>query len=813
MRARDAGSGFGRIVLGLVFASLSAIDGVEAQTPGSGGQSGLETTLEADLLAELPTSENLFHLLDTTQPTLVADRFYGGGLYTGQSGRVGGFLASWTQTLFRVGDVDLTDPTGSGAPIVSPDLFLWNGTTIATGTPAADVNATGLSIGLEPRRPSPSWSRAIQATTSHFGSSAGGDAPAIARLDGWDRVAALASGPLIPSRLGLVLAGSWTRGSQFERAESAPVSAQVLTGFAHLVFTPTASDDIRTVGWVERARTPSALRLPFAQPDAATTATSMHMQSTWRHDDENALPWRAFAGYSWRERVPGVDRQATIPVFERLSDGPMSQLASMADETVHQWSLGLRVGAPSPGATSRQRLEAGVDVSGNGARSSSFFSGVAGELVDGRPARVWRFARFGVESFRHQLGFAAYVRDRIAVTPRLAVDAAVRYDATSGSAHGAAQGIDWKSILPRAGLLLTISEKWEATFIGGYARSAYRLPLDLLAFGDPIAPSADVFRWNAFTGTPADVTTVGPLVARAGPGTNGDPGFVTIDPGLKRPQAEEIIAGVEVAPAAGVRVLLAGVARREWDFVGLLNVGTPAYTVSGVLDPGADVGSIDDDRFVPVYNRLIESFGYDRFLLTTGPQSEATFNGIELRASVTKDTFLLYLGATMGRAVASAANRGVGPIENDQSLVGELTSDPNAATFARGRTFTDRAYTAKMIAVYRLPKSTTIGLVARYQDGQPFARLLVVPGLNQGVEAVRAFANGDSRFKFTGTLDARLQKGFQLGRGSVAVVLDAYNLLGLSYSVEEDTTAPPDVRITTAVQPPLTLHAGLRVTF
>ena len=256
-----------------------------------------------------------------------------------------------------------------------------------------------------------------------------------------------------------------------------------------------------------------------------------------------------------------------------------------------------------------------------------------------------------------------------------------------------------------------------------------------------------------------------------------------------------------------------GVARREWDFAGLVNSGSPAYAVSGVLDPGANLGAIEDDRLVPVYNRLVESFGHDRYLLTTGPQGEATFNGVELTAEMTRRRFLLLLGATAGRAVASAANRGFGPIENDQSLVGELTADPNAGTFARGRTFNDRAYTAKVTAVYRFQRATTLGVIARYQDGQPFARLLVAPGLNQGTEAVRAFANGDSRFTFIGTFDARLQKGLTVGPRSVAVVLDAYNLLGLSSSVEEVTTAPPDVRITTAVQPPRIVHVGLRVTF
>ena len=117
------------------------------------------------------------------------------------------------------------------------------------------------------------------------------------------------------------------------------------------------------------------------------------------------------------------------------------------------------------------------------------------------------------------------------------------------------------------------------------------------------------------------------------------------------------------------------------------------------------------------------------------------------------------------------------------------------------------------MGVFRLPAETTLGAVARYQDGQPFARLLVFPSLNQGAEAIRAFANGDSRLTYVGTLDVRLQKRVRMGGRSLDVILDAYNVTNLANSVEEHTTEAPDVRLTTAVQPPRTIQLGFRVTF
>jgi hypothetical protein len=336
----------------------------------------------------------------------------------------------------------------------------------------------------------------------------------------------------------------------------------------------------------------------------------------------------------------------------------------------------------------------------------------------------------------------------------------------------------------------------------------------VLSVGDPAAPVADVCRWS---GAPPNGSCGAgdAVVARVGPGSGGSPTFSRIDPDVAQPTSDEIVAGIEMRPAADIRLRLTGTARRESNLLSLRNVGAPAssYASFVVPDPGGDVLDPSDDRNVIVYDRLPATFGLDRYLLTNTTDDPATFEGLELAAEVVKRRIVLVFGATAGIAQVSAASRGIGPAENDQGILGELEANPNAGTFARGRPFTDRAYTIKVAGVYRFPYEVTLGAVARYQDGQPFARMLVFPALNQGAEAVRAFANGDSRFRFTGTLDVRLQKRFGTDARNVSLLLDAYNVLGLDYDVEELLTQPPDVRIPTAVQPPPAIHLGLRVGF
>jgi hypothetical protein len=146
-------------------------------------------------------------------------------------------------------------------------------------------------------------------------------------------------------------------------------------------------------------------------------------------------------------------------------------------------------------------------------------------------------------------------------------------------------------------------------------------------------------------------------------------------------------------------------------------------------------------------------------------------------------------------------------------VVSDLFVTPNGTSQERGRLFNDRAFTIKLSGVYRLPGDFRIGAIARYQDGQPFSRMLVLENLGQGAEAVRAFAAGDSRFRFIGTLDTRLQKGFTVGKHRLEAIVDAYNLLGLTYDVEERAAAAPDDRTPIAIQPSRTFHLGVRMTF
>jgi hypothetical protein len=426
---------------------------------------------------------------------------------------------------------------------------------------------------------------------------------------------------------------------------------------------------------------------------------------------------------------------------------------------------------------------------------------------------VWSYGYAGPVSRWHETAVAAFAADRIDAR-RLTAEAGVRVDTVSGYAIGAPEGITWHSFSPR------LAARWtpfgeRLAIIGGYGRYHYQLPLSYFAFGDPAGPQGSAYRWTDPNGDRIFQTAErGALVSRLGPGSSD--GRAMIDPGLRRPGAHEYVIGTEVLVNPTLIVRFVGIARREDHLVAAPDVGAPAsdYNVSYVSDPGLDFGQTYDDQQLPIYNRQPSSFGQDRYVLSNPGNLTAGYEGFDLTVEkrITGRWQLLF-GAAACRSRGSAGNRGFQSFENDQGVIGEFLTDPNATRVAEGRLFFERGYTIKTSTIYRGPRDIRFAVAARYQDGQHFARMLIVPGLNQGTEAIQALPNGKTRYTFAMTIDARVEKGFRVGRYRLGGVLEAFNLLNTRNEVEEDVISGPAFRTPTAWQPAPVVRVGLKVGF
>lgn len=785
----------------LILALLSAP--AFAQTPASSQtRPVVGTELPADLLADLPVADSVYAAIETTQSEVISDRFNSGGLNVGGDARLAGFLGSWSQTLFRVGDIDVSDPAGSGAALFAPNASMWNRVVVDTGVMPAAINTPGLAVSLEPRRGGQTWERVFFVSGTGGGLTA--DAPAgqpipIARLNNYAGGTARISGPL-SDRASLAAGLSVARGSRFDREQLPGSSANEATGFANLVFASTPDRDLRALAVVQHTSRP--FEAWHAYQDAASTTgnTALHLQASLDSHPAAGAQWRAFAGFTGRLRSNDLASRSLL--IERLVDGPVPQAVdAAADTTASRLSIGARL-APAMSTTSRHRLDYGVDLGSATTSTSDTFAGTVNELIDGKPARIWTYAASGNDSRRRTTTMSGFAHDVWTLSSAATVDASLRAEFIHGNAQGAATSVNWISLLPRASLRYALSERRALIF--GYARSGNTLTHNWLAYGDPAASTATV----------ASAAAPGVVVSRVGPGTGGRSGFSGIDSNLTRPTTDELIIGLEKRRSDTTRYTLTGIARWEKNMLGVTPTWTTApYTPVSVSDAGKDYGNPSDDRALLGYNRLVSSFGTDGYLVSNPQQKAARAFALRMSWEYANDRLFTLFGATASAGQVAGGNRGYGPLENDQDQPGELFTNPNANSYAYGRVFSDRAFTIKWTTRYRLPRDITVGAIARYQDGQPFSRMVIYPNLNQGTEAVQAYPNGGSRFTFTGTLDLRIQKRLTLGSKHADLVFDAYNLFTRANEVEEYVVSAAAFRTPTAIEPPHSIHLGLRVAF
>jgi hypothetical protein len=809
-------SGMGKFYLAIVCCLVPVT--ATAQTPlPFQDRPPLGAEITVGPIGDLPSSANFFALLDTIVPDVIADRIEAGGTAAGAPSRVGAHGSTWTQTTYRVGDADITSPTTTGLPLLMPGVDAWQHVEIASGIMPIDLNAPGMAVTLLPKRAADTWARELELGGSAPGMNAGSssdDPPAIQRVNSWAHANVFMSGPVIdatPSRLGALVAIAVNQSTYYERNRTDALRATLASAFVNLTSARDGGDELRLIGWVQHARDAAPHYVPFRQPEAGQGLTALHTQLAWQRPfAQTDGGVRAFAAFSIGHRSTDLVAPDAV-VAERLQDGPMPSLLDPGVGTDRSWSLGARLNRAV--RQSRHRLAFGADVAGAATTTQSAFDTLRVlELLNGSPARVWDFTDPSALSRWREYAFSVFAGDTFIVSPRFTVDGGVRFETVDGSAASHPGTVSWRNLLPRAGFHVGLFDTWKIAGFGQYARYAYRLPLTDLAYGDPTAATANIYRAAPDATAPI---IQGPIVQRLGPGSNGDPTFSSIAPDLKRPHMDEAVLGFEARPSSSLFFRIAAIGRREHDIVNVVDVGVPesTYTVINVPDPGIDVVGSGDDQILQFYNRSPATFGADQYVLANPPDDEASYVGADIFTQLRTGRTFLLLGATAGRSEGIAANRGFGPLENDTSVAGEVYVNPNARGHAQGRVFTERGYTIKLGLTRQFDRDLLLGVTARYQDGQHFARLVIMDDLNQGPEAVRAFRNGRTRFSFTSTLDLRLQKGFTVGGHRIVGIVETYNTLNEYFEYEEDTVTGPTSRQRTAIQPPFAMHVGVRIPF
>ena len=152
---------------------------------------------------------------------------------------------------------------------------------------------------------------------------------------------------------------------------------------------------------------------------------------------------------------------------------------------------------------------------------------------------------------------------------------------------------------------------------------------------------------------------------------------------------------------------------------------------------------------LPIYDRRPESFGRDAYLLTNTAAVPSRYQGFEvtLGRDAGDHWFFRFGSRDAYLSEGVGANRGCRGNRTIRAALVKCSLTPNAATNARYRVFYNRACMMKVLGVYKGPGPLSASFVARYQDGQPFARVVVAEGLTQGAEIVQAYPRGGQRLR------------------------------------------------------------------
>ena len=787
-------------------------------TVGGTHRSAYGTRFDQAALDLLPRSGSIYGLIERSDPLVVTELIEGGGTYLDPQ-RLGASGASWTQTSFRLGDADVTDPDRTGFAMFYPNIDTLRAVSVTTAGVPPDGYGAGTSVMLVPRMPASTWQRTIQFDGSPAAFQSVNPlpgAPSVARLRSGSDVSFVVTGPL-SERMGLLLAGGLARATRVERDREVPMDSGARTLTAHLTYRATPRDDVRLFAQADGLSLPAAGRAALVNAALEQTSRSALLSTTWDRTARAGLAWSANATYAAVTSNVALAGTPVLATMERLRDGPVGELAASTSGRRDRLSFSWR---GDRGAMTwlgrRHHPQFGASLLWTGVRRDAPGASLIGELVDGEPARAWQYSTDGAASRAGGRELAAWFTNDMPVTSRFDLNFGLRATTTAASRADDSGGITWRTLSPNISGTWRVLPDDRLTFLLGVAQYAPRLPLNYLSFGDPHALTGTVHLWNDLNHDRTLQTgEVGTLVAAVGPCcANGQLNTIAAD--LREPRTTEIRASLQARLSEHLVLRLGGTDRRTSWLIQPVNSVKPIgnFSMTHVEDSGLNLLNPDDDQVLGIFSRLPASFGADSYELQNVEGNSARDHGLDLVLErAFQGRWGMLIGATAHRSDGTGGNRGFRPDENDQGVLGEVFSQPNAATWGTGRLFFERGYVVKWSAMYQLPYGLRGGTAARYQDGQHFTRVVIARDVAQGVDFIPALPRGLTRFTYVFTLDTRLEKQIRLGGGNASVILQVFNLLNTNNEVEEDEVTGPAFRAPTAVQPPRAVRLGFRFTF
>jgi outer membrane receptor protein involved in Fe transport len=412
-------------------------------------------------------------------------------------------------------------------------------------------------------------------------------------------------------------------------------------------------------------------------------------------------------------------------------------------------------------------------------------------------------------------GWSAFLQDSWRITPRLTVNAGVRYD-TEQIKNGQDRTVidlkdEWQ---PRLGIVYDWKGDGSTKLYASAGRFYYAIPNDLnvRVYGSQFTR----ITWN-YSGPNSfneEPPAGGYDISQGGPGT-GPPRRATliqgaadepVDQGIKGQYQDELTLGSEMALtptfAVGVKGMYRKLGRAIEDRCDLdggadINQGSTCAMVNpgkGGLWGSGDFPWCDNagDPFVSPTNGQCFTTGTPPI-----PAASRKFTGIEFTA---RKTFSQNLWAQASYVYSKLKGNydGAVRVASGQTDPG-INADYDYYLFARngnGRLFLDRPHQARLDAVYTAPFGLNVGIGAYYRSGPPVSRYgwynVFYPDLLHLVQ--RGNDTAVSNARLTGQYEANLSVGYTFNMGPVSITpaIYVFNVLNRQGVTDVEESFNPD---------------------
>jgi len=797
------------------------------------------TLIDAFQIQSLPAANNAWSLIENQDFSATTNRVDVGGVWANlpalwsSRGSV-----SWTQSSYLINGLDATDPYDTGTPLFYPDIEGLRFATHGNGRLPVAYLSPGGALDLVPKQGTADFHGALSVFLTTPGMSSSSIPTRLqdeglterTRLNSLYNYSAQLSGPVLKKKLFVFASLSHLNVNRNVAEFDPDDKGTVSSGLVNLTYQMKQSAlQFYWTGQTIHHLTAGAGRdVPYSATLNQENVYNI-FQIIWRARFRPNHYFELGASYNkgdtQSEFQDGVDAPHALEVFQKIPAGA----ADSAGRDERRSAVLQGKGQALFGRLSRvhHRLSYGASLRyADSASEDKILDNIHLHYRGEEPFEIVRFhtpVHHKEWSFDGQL----FVEDLMTFRNLASLSLALHLVSTQGGpsrlgarpeiplAAGQDEGkIRWLNLAPRLNFGLPFLSDKSLTLRISAGRYYFNMPLRYLAYGNPQALGGLAYAWTDSSQDGQFQTgEEGELRRREGPFYSG------IDPQLKRPYTDEYSVSFTKIYSGSLYLTLAGFYRETRHLVETLNVGVPLSAYSPVLiyDAGDDaIPGNPDDQYLTVYNQNRETLGDDFFLLTN-PDAGSRVNryrGLDLTLVKKFSRTVLFFAATATEAIGTSSP-GNTEYENDDGVIGAYYDNPNAFLFDKGRLRFDRAYTARLGVSFPLPSGFRLAGLAKYYDGQPFSRKIIVNGFNQGPFYVQAFPRAQARYEFNMTIDLRLEKAIAVGNTRARFILDAYNIFNWAMATEENEWTGPEftLRYATEVLSPRVFRLGIRYEF